>query len=74
MSTMFLTSHIRPKDRLGDPLAYNFYIAHSDNWFVRIIPRLIHRAGFELGTGLNVNIIDPKDAATNLASKEFCKI
>lgn len=56
------------------PFAYNFYIHHGENWFIRIIPRLIHRAGFELGTGLNVNVVDPKDAATNLSSKEFCKI
>jgi UDPglucose--hexose-1-phosphate uridylyltransferase len=54
--------------------AYNYYIYHGENWFIRIIPRLIHRAGFELGTGLSVNIIDPKDAAENLASKEFCKV
>lgn len=53
---------------------YNYYIYHGQNWYVRIIPRLVHRAGFELGTGLSVNMIDPKDAAANLASKEFCKI
>ncbi len=43
--------------------AYNFYIYHGRDWFIRIIPRLVHRAGFELGTGLSVNIIDPADAA-----------
>ena len=62
------------KIRARIPFAYNFYIYHGESWFVRIIPRLIHRAGFELGTGLNVNMVDPKDAAENLASKEFCKI
>lgn len=46
--------------------AYNFYIHHAKNWFIRIIPRLIHRAGFELGTGLSVNIVDPTDAAREL--------
>lgn len=46
--------------------AYNFYIHHGQNWYIRIIPRLIHRAGFELGTGLSVNIIDPSDAAAIL--------
>ena len=50
------------------PFAYNFYIHHSKNWFIRIIPRLIHRAGFELGTGLSVNIIDPIEAAKELQS------
>ncbi len=42
---------------------YNFYIYHGPDWYLRIIPRLIHRAGFELGTGLSVNIVDPKEAA-----------
>lgn len=48
------------------PFSYNFYIHHAKNWFIRIIPRLIHRAGFELGTGLSVNIIDPCEAAKEL--------
>lgn len=49
------------------PFGYNFYIHPRENWFLRIIPRFIHRAGFELGTGLSVNIIDPADAAKELA-------
>ena len=48
------------------PFAYNFYIHHAKDWFIRIIPRLVHRAGFELGTGLNVNVIDPTEAAEEL--------
>jgi UDPglucose--hexose-1-phosphate uridylyltransferase len=42
---------------------YNFYIYHGPDWYLRIIPRLVHRAGFELGTGLSVNIVDPSVAA-----------
>ncbi|MCL4398059.1 DUF4931 domain-containing protein [Patescibacteria group bacterium] len=42
---------------------YNYYIYHGQDWYLRIIPRLVHRAGFELGTGLSVNIIDPSVAA-----------
>lgn len=42
---------------------YNFYIYHGENWFIRITPRFVHRAGFELGTGLNVNVTDPTEAA-----------
>lgn len=49
--------------------AYNFYIHHGRDWYIRIIPRLIHRAGFELGTGLSVNIIDPADAAKILSEE-----
>ena len=50
----------------GVPFGYNYYMSHGPNWFIRIIPRFIHRAGFELGTGLNVNIIDPAEAAEKL--------
>ena len=50
------------------PFAYNFYIHHAKSWFIRIIPRLIHRAGFELGTGLSVNVVDPTVAAQELKS------
>lgn len=50
-----------------DDPAYNFYIYHGKDWYIRIIPRLIHRAGFELGTGVSVNIVDPVDAAAMLA-------
>ena len=46
--------------------SYNYYIYHGQSWYLRIIPRFIHRAGFELGTGLNVNIVDPVNAAEEL--------
>ncbi len=46
--------------------AYNFYIHHGRDWYLRIVPRLVHRAGFELGTGIQVNIVDPADAAEAL--------
>jgi UDPglucose--hexose-1-phosphate uridylyltransferase len=62
-------SPIRPKDRQDDPFMYNYYISHGENWFIRIVPRFIHRAGFELGTGLNVNVVDPTEAAKELASE-----
>lgn len=62
------------KIRADVPFSYNYYIFHGENWYLRIIPRLIHRAGFELGTGLSVNVIDPAEAAENLASKEFCGV
>lgn len=50
----------------GVPFGYNFYIYPGSGWYIRIIPRFVHRAGFELGTGLNVNIVDPTEAAENL--------
>lgn len=42
---------------------FNYYIAHGQNWYLRIIPRLVHKAGFELGSGISVNIVDPAQAA-----------
>lgn len=51
---------------IADGFAYNYYIYPKENWYLRIIPRLVHRAGFELGTGLSVNVVDPKDAAEEL--------
>ena len=52
-----------PMVKFKDGPAYNFFIHFGVDWYIRIIPRLIHRAGFELGTGLQVNIVDPADAA-----------
>lgn len=46
--------------------SYNFYIHPKENWYMRIIPRFVHRAGFELGTGLSVNVVDPSDVAKEL--------
>ncbi|MEO6508541.1 MAG: DUF4931 domain-containing protein [Patescibacteria group bacterium] len=53
------------------PFGFNFYIYPKENWYLRIIPRFIHKAGFELGTGLNVNIVDPKTAALDLKDKDM---
>ena len=50
--------------------AYNYYIYPGHEWYLRIIPRFVHRAGFELGTGLNVNIIDPAEASRELRGIE----
>jgi len=52
----------------NEGLVYNYYIYHGTSWYLRIIPRLVFRAGFELGTGLNVNITDPSEAAKMLSS------
>ncbi len=55
---------LRQGGTADDPeVPYNYYIYHGPDWYLRIIPRLIHRAGFELGTGLSVNIVDPTVAA-----------
>lgn len=45
---------------------YNYYIYPGENWYLRVIPRLVDRAGFELGTGLSVNVKDPTEVAQEL--------
>lgn len=68
---IYLASEIKPKDRTDNAFVFNYYIYHGTNWFIRIIPRFIHRAGFELGTGLNVNIIDPVEAAQEIQATQI---
>ncbi|HTP56667.1 MAG TPA: galactose-1-phosphate uridylyltransferase, partial [Candidatus Paceibacterota bacterium] len=62
---------------LGDA-PYNFYIhtapverdtlIHYDyyHWHIEIVPKIKIDAGFELGTGLSLNPVDPDDAAAKL--------
>jgi len=48
-------------------LSYNFFIYPFGCWYLRIIPRnILTRAGFEHGTGIHVNTVDPADAARDL--------
>ncbi|MBI2010786.1 MAG: DUF4921 family protein [Candidatus Colwellbacteria bacterium] len=56
---------------------YNFYIHtaplrnrnryHQYHWHVEIIPRTTISAGFELGSGIEINPVDPDEAALLLA-------
>jgi UDPglucose--hexose-1-phosphate uridylyltransferase len=62
--------HIHDKEKITDlPFGYNYYIYPKTDWYLRIIPRFVHRAGFELGTGLAVNSIDPVIAAKAFKGK-----
>jgi UDPglucose--hexose-1-phosphate uridylyltransferase len=58
------------------PFGYNFYIsipsvipakAGIHDWYLRIIPRFMERAGFELATGIMVNSVEAKKASEELA-------
>ncbi len=58
--------------QLGD-IAYNLvfhsapYRANAPyHWHVHVLPKLTTRAGFELGTGVYVNIVPPEDVAEEL--------
>lgn len=48
------------------PFGYNFYIQPYGEWFLRIIPRFMERAGFELSTGIMVNSVEAKKASEEL--------
>ncbi len=64
--------------RLGDP-DYNFFIHTAPikdkkkyqeyHWHIEVLPKLNIRAGFELGTGIEINPVDPDHAARVLKGK-----
>jgi len=64
--------------KLGDP-DYNFFIHSSPNkernkysyyhWHVGVLPKMSISAGFELGTGVEVVVVDPDDAAKLLRGR-----
>ncbi len=64
--------------RLGDP-DYNFYIhsapvrnkkRHSHyHWHIEVLPKISISAGFELGTGVEITVVDPDEAAQLLGIK-----
>jgi len=57
------------KVREGKSFPFNFYIKPESDWYFRFIPRLKHLGGFEIGTGIAVNIEDPKETFTLLLSE-----
>lgn len=57
---------IQKKFHYTDGFAYNIIIYPRKNWYLRVIPRLMNRAGFELGTGIQLNIVDPSEAAETI--------
>ena len=66
------------KENLGDP-DYNFFIHTAPiknkekypmyHWHIEVIPKITISAGFELGTGMDINVIDPDQAARILRKK-----
>jgi UDPglucose--hexose-1-phosphate uridylyltransferase len=60
------------RKRLGD-VAYNivfhsapYRTATDFHWHVHLLPKVTSRAGFELGTGVLINIVSPEEAAAEL--------
>jgi UDPglucose--hexose-1-phosphate uridylyltransferase len=54
--------HSAPHFSAGEP----FY-----HWYVRIVPRLTTPAGFELGSGISINVSLPEENATHLRNVEL---
>ena len=58
--------------RFGEPPELNLWVrtapkdAEMFHWHVDIAPRLTIKAGFELGTGVDINIYPPEQAASDL--------
>jgi len=48
------------------PFGYNYYISPVEPCYLRIIPRFMERAGFELSTGIMVNSVEAKKASEEL--------
>ena len=57
------TSGLRPSFNW---IFMNFAAAPRAHWYIEIFPRIATLAGFELGTGSTINIIDPEEAAAAL--------
>jgi UDPglucose--hexose-1-phosphate uridylyltransferase len=57
---------------LGGPPPLNLWLrtaprgAENFHWHIDVVPRLTQLAGFEFGTGVNVNIVAPERAAAEL--------
>jgi UDPglucose--hexose-1-phosphate uridylyltransferase len=64
---------LRLKDRLGAAPPMNLWVrtaprgAERFHWHVDVVPRLTRLAGFELGTGLSVNIVPPERVTQELS-------
>jgi UDPglucose--hexose-1-phosphate uridylyltransferase len=63
---------------LGNP-DYNYVIRSAPHhsagephfhWYIEILPRLTTRAGFEIGSGIDINVVAPEDAAEQLKGAE----
>lgn len=45
--------------------------SHYFHWYLAIVPRVSHVAGFELGSGIYINSVRPEDAARRLRETEI---
>jgi UDPglucose--hexose-1-phosphate uridylyltransferase len=69
---MLFTAFAALREALGGNPPLNLWVRTAPRgvdtfgWRIEIAPRLGQPAGFELGTGVNINVVPPEDAARNL--------
>jgi UDPglucose--hexose-1-phosphate uridylyltransferase len=68
LSQLLQMSLLALKQILGN-FSYNYYFSPRPPFFLRLIPRLLTRGGFEIGTGLSTNILDPSKAAEEIKER-----
>lgn len=64
--SQMLQKSLKALEKLLDGFSYNYYISPTPPFYLRIIPRILTRGGFELGTGLSTNTVDPTKAALDI--------
>ncbi len=72
VTTLLQKILLRMGARLGDP-DYNFFIHSAPlrsarksfhyHWHVEVVPKISHPAGFELSTGIDINVVLPEQTA-----------
>jgi UDPglucose--hexose-1-phosphate uridylyltransferase len=71
-TAMIRTAVLALANLFGSPPQLNLWVrtaprgAEEFCWHVDVVPRLTIRAGFELGTGVEVNVYPPERAAADL--------
>lgn len=72
-----LLARVFSKLTLGSPVEAFNYVLHSQpfdtnpqdryHWHIEVLPRVAYQAGFEWGTGIHINTVDPVQAAEELS-------
>lgn len=74
LAEMLHVSLVRLHRLLGNP-DYNYVVRSAPHytagephfhWYIQILPRLTKTAGFEIGSGMAINVVLPEQAATSL--------
>ena len=67
LAAVYQETLVKMQNFFGVDFSFNHYIYPGGDWYLRLIPRVKVPGGFELGTGVFVNTVDPKTAAKQLS-------